>query len=122
MSTGIKDIIICVLLFCILLLACGLMSAEDKIKELRVELRRVNLDKAGLNGLCGALIDQKYDKPYNTLNYEVNLPDAMTVAIEVNYSKNHILSPVQGYELVRIHKEAIAEITLEEWTKYGEWK
>lgn len=116
------NIVFVVLSLMVFVLAFLLLETEKKNRELKVELKRVNLDKAGLNGLCGALIDQKYKKNYNSLDYEVNLPDGMTVAIKVNYFKDYTFSPVQELQLMRIHKEAIAEITHEEWNKHGEWK
>lgn len=94
------------------------LSAEVKVKELRLELRRVNLDRGGLNGLCKALIEQKYNPPYSTFAYGLILPDGMTVEIEINHQKDYILSQLQRYKLVRFHKEAIAKITHEEWTSY----
>jgi len=107
----------------LVLVSAFALNAETRARDYKIELMRANLDKAGLNGLCKSLIEQKFAPPnYNTLDYAVNLPDNMTVAIKVNYLKNHILSPKQGHELVRLHKEAIAEITLEEWTSYRDFK
>ena len=121
--------VIGIIILSLLMVACTIgqlvvsQSWKTKARGLELELRKVNLDRNGLNGLCKSLIEQKFAPPnYNTLDYGINLPDGMSVAIKVNYVKEHIISPRQGHELMRLHKEAIAEITHEEWTSYRDFK